>query len=317
MSGSGVEGIVSDYFARLRRALARLPRSRRNQLLEDLREHVTMARAGLSDESELSVREILEHLGAPEEIAAEALAASPRPPGRWRAVPRPLTRRKALVLVTAIATLAAGGTFAGIFASSGPPPAAARTDAAVVPNANSDCSPQTNAATSGGPASALTGRATEVAHGTVAGRGWSLWSARGRSGATGLEDGGLVVGGRAYGLCPGFPNPAELELADIIPGTGLVYGVIGYPGRAKVDLYKSTVGTFDRGTPLPAPSVVVVRGVSFFIGTLPKSACDYPSLELNAAAKQGSSQHNLGFGHCVTGKLVNITSSMGAWSVGR
>jgi hypothetical protein len=56
---------------------------------------------------------------------------------------------------------------------------------------------------------------------------------------------------------------------------------------------------------------------SFFIGTLPKSACDYPSLELNATAKQGSSQHNLGFGSCVTGKLVQITASQGIWSVGR
>jgi hypothetical protein len=84
-----------------------------------------------------------------------------------------------------------------------------------------------------------------------------------------------------------------------------------------VELYKSTAGTFDRGTRLPAPSVTVVRGVSFFIGTLPRPACDYPSLELNAAAKEGSSQHNLGFGRCVTGKLVEITFSQGAWTVHR
>ncbi len=93
--------------------------------------------------------------------------------------------------------------------------------------------------------------------------------------------------------------------------------MIGYPGLARVDLYRSTAGTFDRGAQLPAPSVTVVHGVSFFIGTLPKSACDYPSLELNATAKQGSSQHNLGFGRCVTGKLVQITASQRVWSVGR
>jgi hypothetical protein len=58
-----------------------------------------------------------------------------------------------------------------------------------------------------------------------------------------------------------------------------------------------------------------VHGVSFFIGTLPKPACDYPSLELNASAMQGSSQHNLGFGRCVSGKLVAITASMGQWTV--
>jgi hypothetical protein len=184
------------------------------------------------------------------------------------------------------------------------------------PAPDSDCFPRTNAATSGGPAATLTSTATEVAHGTVAGHSWSLWSAHGQSGANGLEDGGLVIDGRAYGLCPGFPNPAELELADV-GASGLVYGVIGYPGLATVHLYTSTVGTFDTGQALPAPAVTVVRGVSFFIGALPKSACDYPSLELNAAAQEGSSQHNLGFGRCVTGKLVEITASMGQWSVGR
>jgi uncharacterized membrane protein len=60
MRRSGAEAvvsdyIVSDYFGRLKRALAPLPRSRRNQLLEDLREHVTLARAGLSEESVPSV----------------------------------------------------------------------------------------------------------------------------------------------------------------------------------------------------------------------------------------------------------------------
>ena len=95
MSKSGVDTIVSDYFARLRRALAPLPRSRRNQLLEDLREHVTVARGGLSQETELSVREILEHLGTPEDIAAEALADSARPWSRTRirTAPRRPTRR--------------------------------------------------------------------------------------------------------------------------------------------------------------------------------------------------------------------------------
>jgi hypothetical protein len=104
-------------------------------------------------------------------------------------------------------------------------------------------------------------------------------------------------------------------MADV-GSAAVVYGVIGYPGLAKVQLYTSTAGTFDRGTALPGPSVRVVHGVSFFIGTLPRSACDYPSLELNSAAKEGSSQHNLGFGSCVGGKLVEITESMGAWNVG-
>jgi hypothetical protein len=52
------------------------------------------------------------------------------------------------------------------------------------------------------------------------------------------------------------------------------------------------------------------------IGTLPRSACDYPSLELNSAAKDGSSQHNLGFGSCTAGRLVPITESQGEWTIG-
>ena len=85
------EAIVRDYFARLKRALAPLPGSRRNQLLDDLREHVTMARADVADESETSVREILDHLGTPEEIAAEALAGTGRWDG-WTRGPRWLAR---------------------------------------------------------------------------------------------------------------------------------------------------------------------------------------------------------------------------------
>ncbi len=194
--------------------------------------------------------------------------------------------------------------------ASGDPVAVSATSG---PAVDSDCSPPTDASASGGPASALTSRSTEVASGTVAGHSWSLWSAKGQTGANGLEDGGLVIDGRAFGLCPGFPNPAELEMADVGPDA-IVYGVVGYPGRAKVDLYTSTAGSFATGAALPSPGVRVVNGVSFFIGTLPRSACDYPSLELNTAARGASSQHNLGFGSCVAGKIVPITTSQGEWS---
>jgi uncharacterized membrane protein len=79
MSKPGTDAIVSDYFSRLRRALAPLPRTRRDQLMDDLMDHVTAARAGLTHESEASVRDIFDHLGEPEDIAAEALAAEALP----------------------------------------------------------------------------------------------------------------------------------------------------------------------------------------------------------------------------------------------
>jgi putative inorganic carbon (HCO3(-)) transporter len=179
-----------------------------------------------------------------------------------------------------------------------------------VPNVTAGCSPMTNPSSSGTPASTLTSTDTEVASGTVGGEPWSLWSTKGQSGARGIEEGGLVLGGRAYGLCPGFPNPAEMELIDAGP-SAVVAGVVDTPGLAKVALSESTPGTFDVGRSLPSPSVRVVDGVSFFIGTLPESACDYHSLELTTTSPGFLVEHNLGFGPCVAGQLVPISESRG------
>ena len=183
-----------------------------------------------------------------------------------------------------------------------------------VPNDTSSCSPTTNPSSSGGSPSAITSTGTEVASGTVQGQAWSLWSAKGQSGAEGIENGGLVLDGRAYGLCPGYPNPAELQLIDAGPN-GLVVGVVGYPGLAKVALSVSNAGTFDVVQGLPSPSVQVVGGVSFFIGMLPQSACNYSSLELNTTSPGVSAEHNLGFGTCVANELVPITESQGIWQL--
>jgi hypothetical protein len=156
--------------------------------------------------------------------------------------------------------------------------------------------------------------ATEVTSGTIDGLSWSLWSKTGQHGADGLEDGGLVVNGTGYGLCPGYPNPAELEMLD--PGNGengIVYGLVGYPGSAKVDIYASKVGTFARTSLLISPATQVVNGVAFFIGALPGSACSYPALELNTTSAHDSAEHNLGFGSCTPGELVPISASQGVW----
>jgi O-antigen ligase len=177
-------------------------------------------------------------------------------------------------------------------------------------NVTAGCSPTTDPSTSGTPASTLTSSDTDVASGTVGGEDWSLWSAKGQTGARGIEDGGLVLGGRAYGLCPGYLNPAEMELIDAGP-TAVVAGVVDVPGLATVALSESTRGTFDVGRSLPSPSVQIVDGVSFFIGTLPESACDYRSLELTTTTPGFVVKHNLGFGTCVAGQLVPISESRG------
>src|SRR6202034_4405798 len=102
-----------------------------------------------------------------------------------------------------------------------------------VPSTNSDCAPMTDPTNSGGSPPTLESPATQVASGTVNGEAWSLWSAKGETGATGLENGGLVLGGNEYGLCPGYPNPAELEMIDA-GSNAVVVGVVGYSGLATV-----------------------------------------------------------------------------------
>jgi len=75
--------IVSGYLARLEQALAELPRPRRADLVDDVRSHIAEARRGLADETDADLLNILDKLGDPADIAAEArdrLGAQPAPP---------------------------------------------------------------------------------------------------------------------------------------------------------------------------------------------------------------------------------------------
>jgi hypothetical protein len=180
----------------------------------------------------------------------------------------------------------------------------------------SDCSPQT---TSGSESvSALEARATQVASGSTAGQSWSVWSKNGQSGATGLEDGGVVVGGAAYGLCPGFPNPAEMELLEPAGGgDGIAYGVIGYAGSAKVAIYGDTFGNFATTKLVGSTTAQTANGVGFFITSLSESACDLGGVEMNTASSNYAAEHNLAFSasDCTNGQLVPISDSQGIWQL--
>jgi uncharacterized membrane protein len=81
------DDLVNDYLRAVEEALAGVPANRRAELLADLSEHIAAKRAELSpdQETEVEVRSILELLGDPEELAAEARAdadvdAAPAPP---------------------------------------------------------------------------------------------------------------------------------------------------------------------------------------------------------------------------------------------
>jgi hypothetical protein len=64
--------LVTNYLKRLDRALRDLPKARRKELLDEISDHIAEARADLETENEAAVRTLLDRLGEPEEIAAEA-----------------------------------------------------------------------------------------------------------------------------------------------------------------------------------------------------------------------------------------------------
>jgi hypothetical protein len=79
-----VDALVLHDLQDLEGELGDLPANRRQELLEEVGEHITAARATLDPETEAGVRTLLERLGDPAAIAAEAHDRSgvQRPPGR-------------------------------------------------------------------------------------------------------------------------------------------------------------------------------------------------------------------------------------------
>jgi uncharacterized membrane protein len=70
--------LVDDYLERLDRALAGIPRVRRTEVCEEIAAHIAEARSTLDAEDEAAVRTLLDRLGDPADIAAEA-AERPAP----------------------------------------------------------------------------------------------------------------------------------------------------------------------------------------------------------------------------------------------
>jgi hypothetical protein len=60
------------YFERLERELADLPPERRRELMEEIRDHVDQSLSSRPDPTEAEVRNVLDRLGDPAEIASEA-----------------------------------------------------------------------------------------------------------------------------------------------------------------------------------------------------------------------------------------------------
>jgi hypothetical protein len=78
------DAIILRYLQDLEGELCDLPADRRQELLDEVGEHIAAARAALAPETEAGVRTMLERLGDPADIAAEARErfGVQRPPAR-------------------------------------------------------------------------------------------------------------------------------------------------------------------------------------------------------------------------------------------
>jgi hypothetical protein len=73
---------VEDYLRRLRRSLRDLPRGRRDEIVDEIREHVREALVVIPSPTESDVRNVLDRIGEPSEIAADARERFGMPPTR-------------------------------------------------------------------------------------------------------------------------------------------------------------------------------------------------------------------------------------------
>jgi len=87
MTAPHADQLIDGYLARLRVAAADLPSSVRDELIEDMRAHIAEARARELEETDATILNILDRLGEPDAVVAEASRrpdafAPPRPAGR-------------------------------------------------------------------------------------------------------------------------------------------------------------------------------------------------------------------------------------------
>jgi len=81
-----IDALCAEYLSQLDAALSDRSVRQRQQILEQITEHLNEARGELAVQSEAAVRSILERLGRPEDIAAAAAGGDgtgPPPSAHW------------------------------------------------------------------------------------------------------------------------------------------------------------------------------------------------------------------------------------------
>ena len=90
MTATHADSLIEGYLARLRAAAADLTPGVRDELAGDVRAHIAEARSREAEETDATILNILDRLGEPDELAAEAhQRTSASTPGQQAAVPGP------------------------------------------------------------------------------------------------------------------------------------------------------------------------------------------------------------------------------------
>jgi hypothetical protein len=117
-----------------------------------------------------------------------------------------------------------------------------------------------------------------------------------------------VVNGRWYPLCHDSLSAganADFDLVDA-GAHGIVYGFIQHPSKVTIRL--------GNHRPRWTPQSVLLPGVTFFIVQLPRSACAYHGLAVNAwQGKHWGGYSNASYGTCLPNQIVALTVGRSTW----
>jgi DNA-binding beta-propeller fold protein YncE len=170
------------------------------------------------------------------------------------------------------------------------------------------CDGVVSAYQAGEPAGPLASTSVRVASGTAGTQAWSLWARKGVVAPYGIEQGGLVLNGRWYPLCrrelSAGPD-GDFDLVDA-GAHGIVYGYIQHPTTVTIRL--------GNHAPRWTPQSVQLPGTTFFIFQLPRSACAYRGLAVNAwQGKHWGGYSNASFGTCLPSQIVQTGAERSTW----